>query len=103
MTKLNLFKPTFLISLLVGFIGAFLKIMHLPGGQIFIVISVILTVVYVISAFYEIYGSRRITMNEKVMWTIGFILLSTITGLLYFFMGRPRILRDYKILNHQDL
>ena len=99
MTKSNLFKPAFLLSLLIGLIGAALKIMHLPGGQIFIVISVVFTVVYVICGLYEIYGSNRITMNEKVMWTIGFILLSTITGLLYFFIGRPRILREYKILN----
>ena len=99
MTKSNLFKPTFLLSLLIGLIGAALKIMHLPGGQIFITISVALTVVYVVCGLYEIYGSNRITMNEKVMWTIGFILLSTITGLLYFFIGRPRILREYKILN----
>ena len=103
MTKSNLFKPTFLLSLLIGLIGAALKIMHLPGGQIFITISVALTVVYVVCGLYEIYSSNRITMTEKIMWTTGFIVLSTLTGLLYFFVGRPRILRDYKILNHQDI
>ena len=94
----SLFKPTFLLSLLAMLTAAFLKIMHLPGGKIFIVISVLLTAVWVVSALYEIYGSKRITMQEKIMWTIGFLLLSILTGLLYFFIGRPRVLRDYKIL-----
>ena len=99
MTKSNLFRPIFLLSILIGLVGAFFKILHLPGGHIFIVITVILTAIYVILGLYEIYGSNRIAMHEKVMWTIGFIFLSTVTGLLYLFIGRPRILRDYKILN----
>ncbi|HXH99115.1 MAG TPA: hypothetical protein VNI52_02515 [Sphingobacteriaceae bacterium] len=99
MKKSSLFKPAFLLSLLVGIIGSFFKIMHLPGLIGFIIIGVVLTLVYIVSGLYEVYGSGKISKNEKVMWTIGFILFSFITGLLYLFMGRPRILREYKILN----
>ncbi len=101
MTLSSLFRPAFLLSLLVMLIGTVLKMMDLPGIQFFFIASLVLTVVWGISALYEIYGSDRITISEKIMWTIGFILLSTISGLLYFFVGRPRITRDYKILHQQ--
>lgn len=75
-------------------IGAFLKMMHLPGGEPFIITSLVLTAVWIVSGLSEIYSSNQITYNEKVLWTLGFILLSSITGFLYFFIGRPRVLRN---------
>lgn len=101
MTLSSFFKPAFLLSLLAMLTGTLLKMMHLPGGQYFFIVSLVLTVAWGIIGLYEIYSSNRITTSEKIMWTIGFILLSTISGLLYFFVGRPRIQRDYKIL-HQE-
>ncbi|HET8829511.1 MAG TPA: hypothetical protein VFM79_09215, partial [Pelobium sp.] len=80
-------------------IGTILKITHLPGGHTFLVLTVILTFIYAICALLEIYSFDRITMVEKIMWTVSFILFSTIAGLLYFFIGRPRMKRQYKILN----
>ena len=103
MIKSTFFKPVFIISLILGLVGIGLKLLHLPAGKAFIVISAILTLVYIIIALYEILRSQRITVTEKIMWTIGFIILSTLTGLLYFFLGRPRILRDYKVLNQQGI
>ncbi|MBC8054671.1 MAG: hypothetical protein H7Y13_16550 [Sphingobacteriaceae bacterium] len=95
----HVFKPAFLLSLITILIGALLKILHLPGGQLFILVGILLTLMWMVSGLYEIYGSNRITIYEKIMWTIGFISLSTVAGLLYFFIGRPRILRAYKILS----
>ena len=99
MAKTTLFKPALFMSLITGLIGAFLKILHLPMAQLFITLSLLATLVYIICGFYEIYGSDRIKATEKIMWTTGFIVLSIVTGLLYLFMGRPRILRNYKILH----
>ena len=102
MTRLTLYKIALLLSIAVGLTRLLLKIMHISAGQIFIPLGLLFTLVYVIIALYEIYGSNRITVNEKIMWTAGFIILSAITGLLYLFMGRPRILREFKILDQQQ-
>jgi multisubunit Na+/H+ antiporter MnhB subunit len=99
MKKSNLFTKAFLSSLLTVLIGTILKILHFPGGQFFLILTFVLTIIYIITALSEIYGSERISTNEKIMWTVSFILFCTIAGLLYFFVGRPRIKREYKILN----
>lgn len=100
MNKMNLFNTAFLGSLLTGVIGTILKIMHLPGGYFFLILTIILTVSFAIIALYEIYNSNSITVNEKIMWTVGFVLFSTLSGFLYFIFGRPRITRSYKVLIH---
>ncbi len=99
MTRLTFYKFAFLGSILTGIIGLAAKIMHIPFGQILILMGLVFTMVYVIIALYEIYRSDRITLDEKIMWTAGFILISTVTGLLYLIMGRMRILREFKLLN----
>ncbi|TZF86428.1 hypothetical protein FW774_05125 (plasmid) [Pedobacter sp. BS3] len=103
MTKTTLFKSALFTSLIIGLVGGLLKILHLPMAQLFLIVSLLATLVYIICGLYEIYGSKRIKAVEKLMWTIGFIVLCSITGLLYLFMGRPRILRQYKILHQQDI
>ena len=89
----SLFKPAFFGSLLFGFVGVLLKFLHVQGVDIILILSAIFTVVYVVSAIYEIHSSSRIQMNEKLMWTCAFILLSMVAGLVYYFMGRRRIMR----------
>ena len=97
MTPTSIFKPTFLLSLLVQLTMLILKITHQRGVHTLIILSFILTIIWIISALYEIYGSNNVTIKEKIMLTIAFLLLSTFTGLLYFFIGRPRLLHTYKI------
>lgn len=101
MTRLNLYKIAFLLSISVGLTGLFLKIMHSSAVQILIPLGLFFTLVYAIIALYEIYKSDRIALDEKIMWTAGFIVIGSIAGLLYLFMGRQRILREFKILNQQ--
>ena len=99
MTKLNVFTWAFSISFVTVVIGTVLKILHLSGAHLFMFLTIMLTVVYAISALSEIYRSDRITKNEKIMCTVGFIFFSTIAGILYYFIARPRMTREFKILN----
>jgi hypothetical protein len=39
----------------------------------------------------EIWQSAKIERNEKIMWTIAFLFLGGLVGLLYIFVGRKRI------------
>jgi len=101
MTRLTLYKIALLLSIVTVLTGLVLKILHISAGQILIPIGLFFTLVYAIIALYEIYKSDRITLDEKIMWTAGFIIVSSVAGLLYLIMGRPRILREFKILNQQ--
>jgi Phospholipase_D-nuclease N-terminal len=84
-------KWSFLVSLVFGVIGACLKIMHKSGADIFLMIGLVATLIFMVSAITEVFSSRRIAHSEKIMWTIGFIFFSGIAGLVYFLLGRRRI------------
>ena len=101
MARLTLYKIAFFLSTVTVITGLAAKIMHIPSGQILIPIGLFFTLVYAIIALYEIYKSDKVTLEEKIMWTVGFVVLCTVTGLLYLIMGRSRILREFKILNQQ--
>jgi len=95
----TIFKSIFIGWLITALIAGFLKFMHISGGQMLINLTVILAILCIVIALYEIYTSDRLTVSEKVMWTFGFIMFNAITLLLYFFLARKRILREFKVLN----
>lgn len=68
-----------------------MKITHSQGAETFLIIGLITTLVFIVSAIIEVRTSKRIDQTEKTMWTIAFILVSGIAGLVYFFIGRKRI------------
>ena len=87
-------KWSFVISLVFELLGAFMKIMHLPGADALLIIGMVANGVFIVSALSEVWGSVRINTNEKVMWTIAFIFmgfLGAIAGILYVVIGRKRI------------
>lgn len=82
---------SFIISFLITLIGAYLKITHYQGADAILIIGVITTLIFIVSAIYEVRTSKRIDHAEKNIWTIAFILMSGITGVVYFLIGRRRI------------
>ncbi len=97
MKQSNLFIPAFVLSFMTGILGAYLKVVHLPGGKILLIIALGLTLVYIVSALYEIYTSDKIKLSEKIMWTTGFLVITFLAAILYLVMGRPRSLRQYRL------
>ncbi len=88
----TLVKSSFVLSLLLSLTGAFLKISHAGGAEPFLITGLIATIVFIVSAIYEVRTSKRIGQAEKTMWTIAFIFMNAIAGLVYFFIGRKRII-----------
>ncbi len=70
---------------------AYQKIIHLEGADTWLMIGLIAYLVFIVTAIYEVRTSRRIDHRQKTLWTIGFILLSSVTGLLYILIGRKNI------------
>ena len=88
-------KTSFIISMLLTLIGAYLKITHSEGAETLLIVGVIATLIFIVSAIYEVRTSKRIPSYEKTMWTIAFIFFSGLAGLIYFFIGRRRITANY--------
>jgi hypothetical protein len=84
-------KTSFIVSFIISLVGAWLKITHSKRVEISLVIGIISTLVFMVTAIYEVRTSKRINNSEKNMWTLAFIFFSGIAGLIYFFMGRRRI------------
>ncbi|HQR91690.1 MAG: hypothetical protein B7Y15_14555 [Bacteroidetes bacterium 24-39-8] len=78
-------------STLTSIVGAYIKIMRLPGAEFLLAISFLFLVIFIVTGFKEVWYSNRIPESEKTMWLIGFFFLSWITGLIYFWLGRKRV------------
>jgi hypothetical protein len=92
MSRENFYNICFIGGIVLTPIGAIFKIMHLSYLESVLVLGVILSVVYILLSIIEIIKSNRISNNEKTMWVICLIFLNGITGVLYYFMGRKRII-----------
>ena len=85
---------SFFISLVLVLVGAFMKILHLPGAEQLLIVGMVPNGVFIVTALSEVWRSERIDKNEKIMWTIAFIFigfLGTIAGIVYLLLGRKRI------------
>jgi hypothetical protein len=85
---------SFILSFVLTIVGALFKIMHWPGATILLIIGLSSLAVFIITALYEVYNSKTINSSEKLMWTVGFLCLSSIAGLVYVLVGRKRVIRN---------
>ena len=84
-------KWSFITSFIISLIVAYLKLTHSEGDETLVIICLIATLIFIVSAIYEVRTSKRIEKSEKTMWTIAFLFFWGIAGLIYFFIGRRRI------------
>jgi hypothetical protein len=86
-------KSAFIASVLSIILGALLKIMHYPNAEFLILIAFFSSIIFVVAALTEIHNSIEIDISEKIKWTIGLILMTTIVGLAYLIFARKRIIK----------
>ncbi len=90
--KLNIaLKLSFAVSFILALVSFVFLINHLPRAEEFLIASIIASVVFIVLAIYEVTQSSRFSRNEKFMWTIAFIFLSGIAGVVYLMLGRKRL------------
>lgn len=92
-TKKNiLLKLAFSISFVMILIGALLKIQGADGeADILLSIGIVGTLCLTLIALYEVHTSNRLSMTDKLIWTIGFLCFNGITGIFYFFLARRKV------------
>ena len=87
-------RSIYLVSLFITIIGAVLKISHVDGARAVITIGIAISMVFILFSVYEVNISKQIDRNEKLMWTVGLIFISSITGFVYVFSARKRIIKN---------
>ena len=87
----TIIKSSFVVSFVITLVGAYLKLIHSYSADMFLKIAVAIMLVFIVSAIIEVWSSSRIDKNEKIMWSIAFIFMSTFSGIFYLLMGRKRV------------
>jgi hypothetical protein len=94
-TATVVFVISFIIALclvVTGVVMAMTADGHSREAILLIMAGLLVSLAYRIIGLYEVHRSMRISMADKLFWTVGFILVGSVTGLLYFFSGRKRVL-----------
>lgn len=87
-------KSSFIASILITLFASYLKIIHAANAEYWMIAGVFAVLVFIVSAIYEVRTSTRIHNSEKNMWTFAFIFFSGLAGIIYFLMGRRRIVSE---------
>jgi hypothetical protein len=87
-----LINTSFAIGFSISIYAAYLKTYHLHSSVVLLAFGGIATLIFILTALNEIFGSTRIKKSEKIMWTICIILLSFLAGFVYLLSGRKRII-----------
>jgi hypothetical protein len=86
-----LLKTSFVISACGTFIAALIFALFASPVEPLFIIAIIATLIFMLTAIYEVTSSNRISRREKIIWIIGFVLMNTIVGLIYLLSERRRI------------
>ncbi|MBS1490974.1 MAG: PLDc N-terminal domain-containing protein [Bacteroidetes bacterium] len=70
-------------SLLVYIVAALYKVMYWPGANVLFSAGVILGLPFVYLGIIDVYQNTKREPLVKLLWTLGFIFLSVITGIVY--------------------
>jgi hypothetical protein len=77
-------------------VGASLKTLHYPYGEVLLGISLLATLVFVVIGLADVARSHRLTGIEKLMWFATFIFVSGIAGFVYYMRFRKNFLHREK-------
>lgn len=89
----TILKWSFIASLVITFIGTYLKFTHTDGAYAVLICAIISSLIFIVAAIDEVRSAATISKSEKRMWTIAFISMGGLTGLIYFLFGRKRIVQ----------
>lgn len=87
---LMIYKASLFLNIFFSIIGAMFKIQHWPYGSRLVLFGMVLALPYIIIALKRIFESRDKSIHEKLLWLIGLIILSWITGIIYYYRELKR-------------
>jgi hypothetical protein len=84
MKNTTLYLFSLILSVGASILGAFLKVLHLPGASFVLGAGLALSLVYIFIGLHNVFTNRRIVLAEKIMWLVGFLFLNWIAGIVYY-------------------
>ena len=81
----RIYKISLIVSFIAITLGVMFKIMHYPGSSYLMTIGGITSLIFIIIALTEIYKSEKKSLIEFFLWLLAFILLTVVTGLVYYY------------------
>ncbi len=91
MQTATILKTSFFIGIVLTLVGAWLKIIRNEGADTWLVLALITSFLFVVTAIYEVSTSKKIDKSEKAIWIVALIFFNGIAGLTYIPVGRKRI------------
>jgi hypothetical protein len=82
----------FFLGLSITIIGALMKLMHWANADALLIIGVLAWLIFIVTALYEVNTSARISRTGKLMWTVAFVLMAGIAGMVYMLGGRKNVI-----------
>ncbi|HCW07721.1 MAG TPA: hypothetical protein DGG95_10205 [Cytophagales bacterium] len=83
MSKSLVYSTSLFVSLVVTIAAAIFKIQHWAGTDMLFSVALILAIPFIFLGIRDVFQNHRHESVQKLMWLVGFIFLSTITGLIY--------------------
>jgi len=84
MNKVTAFKFSLISTIILSLLGAHFKIAHYPYGDLLTATSFFFSLFFIVLGLRDVFSKPAYKPIEKIMWSVGLILLSWIGGLLYY-------------------
>jgi hypothetical protein len=83
MNKVTIYRYSLILSIVASTAGATLKILHYPYSGILLPLGLVLSLIYICIGLYDSFLDKKEPNIIKLMWLVGFVVLSWIVGILY--------------------
>jgi len=84
MNKVAAFKVSLIITIVFNLLGTYFKIAHYPYGNTLLWIGFFASLGFIVQGLTHVFRNDISKPMEKFMWTVGFIFLPLLAGLLYY-------------------
>ena len=83
LNRKTLYKTSLIFTAIISLVGVLFKLQHYPYGNFLLGMSTFTSLGFIIPGLLDVFPNRRFKTHEKLMWTIGFVFLSWVAGILY--------------------
>ena len=94
MKKAVLIKTSFIVAMLLVLTGELLQVQHYQNASTLLFSGLAFQLIFTVLVVHEVNTSRKIDSADKTFWTMGFILVSGVAGLVYLLKARKNIAEE---------
>ncbi len=85
MNKIIIYRLSLWIGIPASIIGFYLKYTdYYISGSLILSVGIICTLIIMAFGLIDTFANKKLNQTEKLMWLVGFIFITLITGIIYF-------------------